>query len=73
VQLDLAARLAPQLFAAILKSPLIATLVMVSVEAPVFFTVKVLVGLLVPTLIAPKGKPLEERLTTVPVPVRFIF
>jgi hypothetical protein len=73
VQLDPAARLAPQLFLAILKSPLIATLVMVSVEAPVFFTVTVLVGLLVPTLIPPNAKLPEERLTAVPVPVRLIF
>jgi len=73
VQLDPAARLAPQLFLAILKSPLIVTLVMVSMEARVFFTVTVLVGLLVPTLIPPNAKLPEERLTAVPVPVKLIF
>jgi hypothetical protein len=73
MQLDPAARLAPQLFFAILKSPLIVTLVMVSVEVPVFFTVTVLVGLLAPTLITPKARLTVERVTRVPVPVRLIF
>ena len=55
------------------KSPLIATLVMVSVEVPVFVRVKLCGVLPVPTASEAKVRDAGERLTAgppVPVPVR---
>ncbi len=63
VQLVCGARLLPQVFAGIMKSPEATMLLMASVVVPVFLRTTLLEALVLPSTFTPKAKLVDERLT----------